>query len=61
MLLNYMEVKEIKVSDDLKKLMLDINSASWEEGNDTEMLFSIEFRCVFREAALFVFSMLPRT
>ena len=61
MLLNYMEVKEIKVSDDLEKLMLDINSASWDEGNDTEMLFSIEFRCVFREAALIVFGMLPGT
>ena len=56
-----MEVKEIKVSDDLEKLMLDINSASWGEGNDTEMLFSIEFRCVFREAALIIFGMLPRT
>ena len=56
-----MEAKEIKVSDDLEKLMLDINSASWDEGNDTEMLFGIEFKCVSREAALIVFGMLPRT
>ena len=26
-----MEVKEIKVSDDLEKLTLDIKSASWDE------------------------------
>jgi len=55
-----MEVKEVDASGDLEKLMLDINSASWDEGNDTEMLFSIEFKCVSREAALIIFGMLPR-
>ena len=29
-----MEVKEIKVSDDFEKLVLHINSASCDEGND---------------------------
>ena len=31
-----MEVKEIKASDDLEKLILDINSASWDESNDIQ-------------------------
>ena len=32
-----MEIKEISVSDDLEKLVLDINSASWDEDNDIQL------------------------
>jgi ribosomal protein S18 acetylase RimI-like enzyme len=56
-----MEVKEIKVSDDLEKLTLDIKSASWDEGNDIQCYSESSLRAYLeRQDSLFLACYLER-